>query len=180
MIRSKVEFIWEELRDLWKKVSSFFDDVADYIARVIEYSPILWRDRDFDYRYILELLKYKLERTRKHITEHQIIQAADEVGAEIAHAEELLRRILKDDYCTEEQDAHDLKWGEIVDLSHPSEDHPGYYEWDMRRENATTQELEDQENTEQREIYERKELARELDMDELFVYMRKHVERWWD
>lgn len=170
----------ESIKDAFKKAHDFFNDVVDYVARVIEYSPLLWRDRDYDYRHILTLLKYKLERTRKHITEHQIIESADEVGEQIAHAEELLRRILNDDYCKEEQAAHEAKWGETVDLSHPSETHPGFYEWDMSRANVKTPYEKEQEKDEQMAIYERMELAKQLDMDELFIHIRKNIERWWD
>ncbi len=145
-----------------------------------QYLPVLWRDRDYDYYHILALLKYKLERTRKHIVGHQIIEDADLVGEQIAHAEELLRRIMNDDYCKEEQEAHEVKWGEAVDLSKPSEEYPGHYEWDMSRANATTPELKEQESNEQLEIYNRQSLARQLDLDELFIHLRKHIERWWD
>ena len=170
----------EKLKDLWKKVSSFFNDVVDFIARVIEYSPVLWRDRDYDYHHILTILKYKLQRTREHITEHQFIADANLVGEQLAHAEELIRRILNNNYCEEEQAAHEAKWGESVDLSHPSEDHPGYYEWDLSRANVSTPEEKEQEKDEQHAIYQRMELARQLDLDELFIHIRKNLERWWD
>lgn len=175
-----LENVIEEAKGLWNKVSSFFNDVVDYVARVIEYSPVLWQDRDYDYRHILTMLQYKLKRTREHITEHQFIQDADLVGEQIAHAEELLRRVLNDDYCKEEQAAHEAKWGDTVDLSHPSEDHPGFFEWDMSRANVHTPEEKQQEKDEQMIIYERMELARELDLDELFAHIRKNIQRWWD
>lgn len=43
------------------------------IIKICKYLLILWKDEDWDYEYILALLKYKLERTRDCISRNQII-----------------------------------------------------------------------------------------------------------
>lgn len=43
------------------------------IIKICKYLPILWKDEDWDYEYILALLKYKLKRTRDCISRNQII-----------------------------------------------------------------------------------------------------------
>lgn len=41
------------------------------IIRIIEWIPILWKDRDFDHSYLITILRYKLERMYKFLTGKQ-------------------------------------------------------------------------------------------------------------
>lgn len=43
------------------------------IVKICKYLPILWKDEDWDYEFILILLKHKLQRTRDCIDNNKII-----------------------------------------------------------------------------------------------------------
>lgn len=43
------------------------------IIKIFEYIPILWNDEDYDFEYLLMLLKYKLQRISKEIYKNDII-----------------------------------------------------------------------------------------------------------
>jgi hypothetical protein len=42
------------------------------ISKIFQYLPILWKDEEYDYWYILSLLKFKLSRTLKYFETSEI------------------------------------------------------------------------------------------------------------
>jgi hypothetical protein len=150
-------------------------------VKSIQYSWFLRKDFDWDYTFILTLLQFKLRRTRKRILANDIITRAEEIAAQIKHAEDLIQNWLDDNFCEDLYKTHEEKWGDTVDLSKPfDKDGARYYTWDMSREKATTEELKEQERKEQRVIYDAHEKARQECLDELFNHLRKYIEGWWD
>jgi len=169
------------LGNIWGKLTHPFRRVFWWIVKSVQYSILLWNDFDWDYSYILLLLQYKLKRTRERILDNNIILRAEEVAAQIKHAEDLIEKWKKDDFCTDLYEAHEKKWGKIVDLSEPIDvNGMTMYTWNMSRENATTPELQEQEKKEAQEIYQKAEEAKEKNFDELFAHLRKHIQEWWD
>lgn len=72
--------------------------MIETIKRLIGWLPILWEDRDFDYAYILIILKYKLTRTRKCIVKNNIIENIEGLEEQIKKCEETLDRLIEDNY----------------------------------------------------------------------------------
>ena len=71
--------------------------------KISEYKAFLAGDEDHDYLFILRLLKYKLERTRKHIAAcHRGDREA--VARQIRTVESLLGRVLKESGSEERQE----------------------------------------------------------------------------
>lgn len=68
--------------------------------RLREWVKFLKEDRDFDWAYILRVLKYKLERTRKFIVEKGNTEKkqAKATGRGIKEVETLIERVLEHDY----------------------------------------------------------------------------------
>jgi hypothetical protein len=60
------------------------------------WKPIIARQGDFDYREILDMLRHKLHRTRKHMLEHNIIADAKRVASQMAEVIALLDRVRSD------------------------------------------------------------------------------------
>lgn len=69
------------------------------IKKICQWIPILWKDFDWDWVFIVEILCYKLERTRKCILENNVIQDAQKVHDEILEVELLLRKAIESDEC---------------------------------------------------------------------------------
>lgn len=82
-----------------KKVSASKREIKK--KRLAEWANLLKDDQDWDYIYILTILKYKLERTRKCILSNGIIADAKSVASEIKEVEELLDKVIKDDYIND-------------------------------------------------------------------------------
>lgn len=169
------------ISNIWGKLTHPFRRVFNWLIKSIQYSVFLWNDFDWDYSYILLLLQYKLKRTRKAIEKHQLVLRADEIAAQIKHAERLIENWKKNNWCEDLQAAHEEKWGKLVDLPEAIDiNGTKTYAWDMTREKATTPELKNQEAKEQRAIYQAMTLAEEENFDELFAHIRKHIQEWWD
>jgi len=68
-------------------------DFIKFIKKVYDYLPILWNDRDYDYTYIVEILQYKLLRTKKCIVDNDLIETAKETGGKIQEIIDLLEYV---------------------------------------------------------------------------------------
>lgn len=83
---------------------SYFSDIRIFlrnifigIKNIIEYTPIIYQDRDWDYQYLLYLMKFKLKRIRKCIKDDNIIVDAQKVSEEIQIAIEKIDELEKSD-----------------------------------------------------------------------------------
>lgn len=172
---------WWNIGNIWANITHPFRKVFHWIVKTTQYSKLLWNDFDWDYMYFLILMQYKLQRMRKCILEDNIILRSEEVAAQLKHAEDLIQRWLDDDFCTKEYEEHEKKWGKIVDLSTPIDvGGKKMYEWNMSREKATTEELQQQEKDEQHAIHVKAEEEKQKCLTELFAHIRKHIQEWWD
>ena len=82
------------------------------IRNLIAFAPLIWRDRDFDYSYLLEMLVFKLHRMEAAFgPARSVTLDADERAKELKLCHDALARALEDDYRAEELAAHQQKWG---------------------------------------------------------------------
>lgn len=56
------------------------------IFRIIDYIPVLWNDEDWDFEYILPILKKKIDRLGKCIRKNNIILRSEDVYQETRDA----------------------------------------------------------------------------------------------
>ena len=93
----------------WKFWTYVPGDIWDFIVRLWEYAPLLWEDRDWDFTYTLRILRFKLRRQRKHMESHAIIAHAEDVVAELAQADVMLRNLIDED-PDDEWSMHWAQW----------------------------------------------------------------------
>jgi hypothetical protein len=150
------------------------------VKNIIDYFPIIWKDRDWDHYYLYRLLRYKLERMEKLQREHghhvDHIKTADEIKV----CKLLLDRLIKDDYLMNVMEPHDKKWGESEWNFTPCEDNPEFSELHFTHPNANTEEEIELEKKERIRLYKHSNNLRSQDLDMLFKLLRKQVEGWWD
>lgn len=53
------------------KLEDFFRNLKYYFKNIIKWSPILWKDRDWDHYYIVNTLRFKIENTAKYIAKNK-------------------------------------------------------------------------------------------------------------
>lgn len=168
------------LSNIWGKLTRPFIRVISWVIKSIQYSIFLWRDFDWDYSYIFNLLQYKLKRTRETILSNNLICDAEEIASQIEYAEDLIQKEIDNDFCKDLYEAHKKKWGKIKSLCSPSDNDSGSCRLDITTENATTPELRRIERSECRKIHDKSEEARQKNLDELFTHLRNCIEHWWD
>jgi len=89
------------------------------IKRVLQWLPIIWKDRDWDYYHIYEMLKQKLIRTEKHIREdglhvyHKV--DADEIKKAIEMIEVVQYEYHLDKYLSEAKSWEDVGMAKSIE-----------------------------------------------------------------
>ena len=125
------------------------------IKNIIDYIPIVYKDRDWDYEFILDILRYKLERTRDRIKNDNIVESTNRIVDEINTQIKLI-----DDYRNND---------EIYELSHQS----------LLSKIAKAK----SENTKDKYLKQYyTNLLKEENKAwcKIFDYMKEHMRAWWD
>ena len=83
------------------------------IKHVLDWLPILWNDHDWDWVYILDILRFKIKRTRLHLKNYGFACHTKKSLNKMKKCELLLERLTEDqnyfDYETSWKDDKDLK-----------------------------------------------------------------------
>lgn len=77
------EDILYEIIAKYDNIKNFFRNIKFFFINIIKFRSILWNDRDWDYMYILDIMKLKLECTKKLIVNNNFIVDAKEIGEQI-------------------------------------------------------------------------------------------------
>lgn len=86
----------------WKPTTIFHN-----LKRLIEWTPIIWKDADWDHLHIDIILQYKLKRMRECLvkSDHFSKKTCERFDRQIRTCELLLERIIQGDYRTLPEDA---------------------------------------------------------------------------
>jgi len=148
-----------------------------------EYALFLKEDYDWDFAYILYLLVYKLERTKKCIIKNNFILNAKQVGAEIQEVVDLFKRYHDFDYSGEAHKEFHKKYGKPKMVSIPpskeeAKKNPnigGSLEFHYKGKPLSKEAYK-----EDRELYKKAMEAQKADLNKAFQLMAERIEGWWD
>jgi hypothetical protein len=139
-------------------------------ARVLAYVPVIWSNEDWDYSYILRLLRYKIWRTRHHIAKHRIHVNWEKDVESMDSVIIILDRIIEDDYCKEDWDAFYDKWNPERSLRTEVDDEG----------NTQILPMGEEEGAEFKVIADKDHAATESDWKALWTMLERHLRDWWD
>lgn len=89
-------------------MKNWIKDIIRRIKRIADFLPIIWKGRDFDYNYSIELFHYQLERTAKFLESDKAYSLNSNVDAQkIRTAIKLGERVFNEYYQSE--------WTKLVD-----------------------------------------------------------------
>jgi len=160
------------LKNIYYKISYPVFKTRSFVFTIIKWSKILWNDCDFDYSTIWIILKFKLQCVREHIDECANHVDYEKTVKEIKVAEDILERLIVDDYCGKKLEAHYKKWGNRLDkLTEVVHDGKSY---------LTMPSPSKEEKREFLAIIKKEESLRNKDMKELGTYLKDHIRNWWD
>jgi hypothetical protein len=124
-----------------------------FLKRVWTYRRILWNDADFDYRYLIDLMSFKLNLIADHLEKHDMFIGADGTARSARVAAMVCDRISADNYDVmgfcKEGDSLEAWQDELITNRNNDKDHFSKY-------------LPNQ------------------DLEYLFLLFKKHLRTWWD
>jgi hypothetical protein len=167
----------------FKTITYPFRDFYRRVRNVLRWLPTIWKDRDYDYSYITEILIKKLEFTRDfYLSDKAYSAEAEKVADEIQEAINMLHKT-KDSWEFYEDPAMELieqKWGKTTFEFVPLEDRPGFNEMVSKTEKVKTPEDKEQHSQDFRAAMKtaRKEYMK--DKKEAYKFIAKHIDGWWD
>lgn len=137
------------------------------ICNVIRWAPTLWNDVDWDYTSLLQMMSQKVKYMREHQRDHANHVDFEELMGQMKKMEDALNRLIKNDYCSEEYDAHSKKFPERKSILRPD----GMYEMPS---------MSDEERESFRKVSKTEEALTQEDLEEIGEILRKHLRGWWD
>lgn len=79
--------LWEEIEITFKyhvdNIRIFFKDIIKGVQNIVYYFPVIWKDRDWDYDFILDLLKAKLIKQRDYLQKENLVVETPKIVEEI-------------------------------------------------------------------------------------------------
>ena len=153
------------------------------IKNVFRWLPTIWKDEDYDYHFINEILIKKLEHTRDFfLSDRTHIMDADKVAAEIQEAIDRLHmtRDSWEFYEDPAQESIEKKWGKSTFNFIPTNDGTGSSYMEIEHENVKTDEDKEQYSKEFREVMKQCRKDYMKDKKEAYKFIAKHIDGWWD
>jgi len=147
----------------------FFRNIKYGIRNIIKWTPLLYKDRDWDHVYLMKIIQFKMSNMEKLFRKHGHHVNSDRDAKEIRICITLLDKIIKDDYLKKEWTKFDEKWGELE-----------FTKNELIRSKVITEEDNKQVRKETRRLYDKEDSIRNQDMDLLFKIMRRKILGWWD
>jgi len=172
---------WKIYRELTQPIRAVY-----YVFwRMWKYRILLWNDFDWDEGFLLSILETKFLNMMKYHRDHSHVEGNVVTTHELRECAEICYRLQNKNYYTADLDAaHDAKWGKLEVQWTPADydklGRPLTHRMDFMRDNATTEELKNQELQEQREIWATEERLKQADLDRLAELIRTRMETWWD
>ena len=148
--------------------------------RLKKYSKFLRKNYEWDYTYIIDLLRYKIKRVRKYIKKHDIIerQSLDKIVSQMTETEQLLERVVSYDYSADlEREFIEKFGGKIRYKTKFKKNHVLEIEHDYSEINENQIE---EAKKEFAQILDREFELRKADLKKAFELMTENIWGWWD
>jgi len=168
-------------RIYWKldRLRTTIRNIPNNIKMICQWIPVLWNNWDWDYNFLLDIMKFKLQRMSNHMIKHNIILDAEKISNQMNECISCIERIQKGEYTVVEDEEHEKKWGKILYELIPC-DHKDCKQLDIYSALAREQRKEEEERQESADIRALAEKRLEADYDLLFDTIRKNFRSWWD
>jgi hypothetical protein len=75
------------------------------VKKILEWFPVIWKDRDWDYDYFYLVLKHKLKMMSKYEKKYAMAEKSDEIAGKMDEAIDLIEKLLNYDYEKEDERA---------------------------------------------------------------------------
>jgi hypothetical protein len=152
---------------------------AIFNKKIKDYKEFLKDDHDWDWAFIIRLLSFKLQRTRKCILENDIIKGSKKVAREIKEVEILLNRVTEDNYFHEITKDFHKKHGKLKTIYKKSEYGPGWFSSISKFTKETPQNSK-RLHAQYARLWTKASKMQQDDLKRAFDLMNKNIWNWWD
>lgn len=159
------------------KIYSLFLQFFNRAIRTIQYFPIIWKNEDWDYTYIYDLMAYKLKRIEKYLKNDTICVGSQRQSRQVKICRILLERLLEDNYCEQEWKKHEEKWGELKNKN--GKKYKSSVEVIFYRDKCRTEEDKNLERKESDYLWNKEEEMRKGDLEMFWRIFKKYHRHWW-
>ena len=166
-----------------KIIGFFLYDLPSGTRNLISWFPLIWHDRNWDDFYLMEMIKFKLERMVYHFENYGHLENGMKYARQMRACVKLIEKTQKDDYGYLKK--HDEKWGK-TQLGFE----PFYNEktgemnsaclMTTYRANVKNQTMHEMERVEFRQACEKEEIKASNMRKAVFRIMGKNSRYWWD
>ena len=167
-----VKFKISDVRNLWYSLKLG-------IENLFKWTPVIWRDRDWDHHFLFEILAFKISNMERSFRKYGHHVEAEKDANNMSMCVETLHRLMEEDYQKKAFKKHDEKWGE-PSLKFIDSDKKDFKQLLIERPNVKTKEDEEQERKEFRYCLKEEERLTKQDIDYIFDMLKKHIREWWD
>lgn len=165
--------------------SAFFPVKRAYkrIKYIISWIPFLLDHDDFDSGNLLKLIQYQLNRIKKHIIEHNIIEDKEikKISNEIDECLKPLSLLIQEEgsLCKQEWEKYDKKWGELEFWKKDIKDNNELVEIKFERSKVRTDKDRARSNKEALELYKLEQRREQLLEKQFMKLFLKYYKNWW-
>ena len=157
-----------------------FRNIKNGIKNLIIWTPIIWKDKQWDHHFLLVMLNKKLKLMEDYFEDGEIISDSKKVAKQIRMARIAVERLKKDQYEITLFDKHYEKWGEMDFSFTKCKDKPGLSKLDITHPKAQTKKEIEQERKETNEIWKKIDILKKQDIDLFCKMFKKHLFSWWE
>lgn len=148
------------------------------VKRINKYVSFLEENHEWDYVYIIDLLRFKLKMTRKLFEKegHSVPETNNEIVSQILEVEQLLRKVIDDEYFEPFQKEIEAKYGKSKLKFGKIKNGVGKLtvKWDLQEEKQ------EEAINEQLRLGELATQMRKDDLKKAFDLMSENIWNWWD
>lgn len=151
------------------------------ISNLWKWLPIIWKDKDWDKHYIMEILIFKMKKNRDYMVNYGHVENKRAI-ATMTECIDLLEKVHNewDNYEEHSHDEHEKKWGKSEYYTVPCEDRPGSYLLKDRREDRMKPEEIEQMKKEFILASKIAALKRQKDFKVALEIFLEEFDGWWD
>ena len=135
------------------------------LVRLAQYAPIIWRNEDWDYAWLYELLEYKLRRVERELRDDPHHMFPERRADQVKRARLCIKRLMEGKYVEKDYDDMERRFGP--------------YTRNLERAFVITQKDKDAYHKAVKRVIKREEYMQQQDMDYFFKIFKKYHRGWW-
>ena len=165
------------------KLKELYYNLKNGIVNLFVYFPVIFKTREYDFSFIYILLQFKLKQTRTYLEKTNYISDIEIVSKQIRICENLIERLLSNNYNGFLQQRHKEKFGDLnfdVLFIPNNKDNTNSPNMKFIYTKCTTDEEVELADNEQSEIFKLDVDAYDRDKKLLFKMLYKYISNWWE